>query len=55
MPEATLIIFGDNGGAGRDAAKHAVQAHARNGRRIVQCFPPTRFKDWADMLAVQRA
>jgi putative DNA primase/helicase len=45
-----LIIFGDNGGPGRDAAEHAMKAHASDGRRVAQCFPPIQFKDWAEVL-----
>jgi putative DNA primase/helicase len=45
-----LIIFGDNGGPGRDAAEHAMKAHASDGRRVAPCFPPIQFKDWAEVL-----
>jgi putative DNA primase/helicase len=50
-----LIIFADNGQAGRDAAESAMQRHTRKGRCVVVHFPPANFKDWADVTAAQRA
>jgi putative DNA primase/helicase len=50
-----LVIFGDNNAPGRAGADHAMRAHTSDDRRVVPCFPPAQFKDWAEVLASQRA
>jgi hypothetical protein len=51
VPETVrhLIIFGDNGEAGRQAAERAKLTHAKRGRRIELRFPAFDLKDWNDV------
>jgi putative DNA primase/helicase len=48
-----LIVFGDNDGPGSGAASAVAKRHAPN-RRVIECYPPGGFKDWADVTASGR-
>jgi hypothetical protein len=45
-----LVIFGDNGAPGVNAAERATIKHARSGRSIEIAYPPNGQKDWNDAL-----
>lgn len=45
-----VIIFADNGDAGRLGASRAAEAMAARGRRVRVKPPPARFPDWNDAL-----
>jgi hypothetical protein len=45
-----LVIFGDNGVPGVNAAERAAIKHARGGRSIEIAYPPDDLKDWNDVL-----
>lgn len=48
-----IVIFGDNGGAGHDAAKKAVESYRKQGYRADAEFPPPGCGDWNDYLREQ--
>jgi hypothetical protein len=52
LPEIAqhVIIFGDNGAAGRAAAAQPPLAVLRTGRTVELCCPPTELGDWNDVL-----
>jgi len=45
-----IIIFGDDGAAGHDAAMKAVRAYRTQGMRASAEFPPPGARDWNDFL-----
>ncbi len=45
-----VVIFGDNGNAGRKAAMRAVEAFTVRGCKVTLRFPPAEFGDFNDLL-----
>ena len=52
LPEfvSEIVIFADNGAAGRDIAMRAVRVFTARGRKVTMRRPPDDYGDWNDAL-----
>ena len=51
----SVVVFGDNGGVGRAAAKVAAETFSRQGREVRIAFPEADVGDFNDLLQQRRA
>ena len=51
----SVVVFGDNGSAGRAAAKVAAETFSQQGREVRVAFPEDGVGDFNDLLQLQRA
>lgn len=49
-----VVLFADNGDAGRKAAMRAVETYTGQRRKVTLRFPPAEFRDFNDVLAAER-